>query len=120
MDILDSVSKWVALIALLLSVGNLLWAWISRPARDLGTRLDKHREETDEQIDEVTKRIEVTFEGLKTHDRRIQRVEDDLRHLPTKDDLQQLEVKVVAVKTELDSAMRVLVRIDDHLRGGKS
>ena len=119
MDI-DIAGKWVGLVALLLSIANLLWAWLSRPARDLGTRLDKHREETDEQIDEVTKRIEVTFEGLKTHDRRIQRVEDELRHLPTKEDIQQLEVKVVAVKTELDSATRVLVRIDDHLRGGKS
>lgn len=107
MDI-DSVAKWVGLIALLLSIGNLLWAWLSRPARDM----KEHVEQANERIDEM-------FEGLKGHDRRIQRVEDDLRHLPTKDDLQQLEVKVTAVKTELDMAVRVLTRIDDHLRSNK-
>ena len=119
MDILDSASKWVGLIALLLSVGNLLWAWISRPARDLGTRLDKHREETDEQLDKIGERIDDTFEGLKGHDRRIQRVEDDLRHLPTKKDLQEVELKVTAIKTELDIVAKVVSRIDDFLRGTK-
>lgn len=129
MDI-DFVAKWVGLVALLLSIGNLLWAWLSRPARDLSARLDKHREETDKQIDEVAKqadeqidgvarRIDETFEGLKGHDRRIQRVEDDLRHLPTKKDLQEVELKVTAIKTELDIVAKVVSRIDDFLRGTK-
>ena len=99
------ISQWGALLALLLSIGNLLWAWISRPARDVGKR-----------VDEVNERVEEVFEGLKGHDRRIQRVEDDLRHLPTKDDLNALTNTVTGVKTELDIVARVVTRIDEFLR----
>lgn len=104
-----TLSAWVSIVALLLSIGNLLWAWISRPARDVGAR-----------VDDANERIDEAFDGLKTHDRRIQRVEDDLRHLPTKADLQQVELKVAAIKTELDIVAKVVSRIDDFLRGTKS
>lgn len=103
---LDTASKWIGLLALLISIANLLWAWISRPARDVGARVDA----ANDRIDEVC-------EDQKNHDRRIQRVEDDLRHLPTKADLHTVETKVTAIKTELDIAMRMLSRIDDFLRG---
>lgn len=102
---LTTISQWVGILALLLSVGNLLWAWVSRPARDVGTRVDAANE-----------RIEEAFEGLKGHDRRIQRVEDDMRHLPTKDDLALLSNKLTGVKTELDIVARVVTRIDEFLR----
>lgn len=105
---LATVSQWVSILALLLSIANLLWAWISRPARDVGAR-----------VDEANERIEEAFDGLKGHDRRIQRVEDDLRHLPTKKDLQEVELKVTAIKTELDIVAKVVSRIDDFLRGTK-
>lgn len=116
---LATVSQWVSIVALLISIGNVLWAWFSRPARDLGTRLDQHRTETDKRFDETEMRIDTAYEGLKGHDRRIQRVEDDLRHFPTKDDLQELEVKVIAIKTELDIVAKVVGRIDDFLRSTK-
>lgn len=98
-------SQWVGIIALLLSIANLLWAWVSRPARDVGAR-----------VDEVDDRIDEAFEGLKGHDRRIQRVEDDVRNLPTKDDLHRVDTKVVSIKTELDIVARVVTRIDEFLR----
>lgn len=98
-------SKWVALIALLLSVGNLLWAWISRPASDLAKRVD----EVDDRIDDVC-------DDQKGHDRRIQRVEDELRHLPTKADLHEVMQKLTSLKTELDIIAKVVSRIDDFLR----
>lgn len=102
---LNTISQWGALVALGLSIGNLLWAWVSRPARDVGKR-----------VDDANDRIEEMFEGLKGHDRRIQRVEDDMRHLPTKEDLHALSTKVTGVKTELDIIARVVTRIDEFLR----
>lgn len=105
---LAAISQWISILALLLGIANLLWAWVSRPARDVGAR-----------VDEANERIDDAFEGLKGHDRRIQRVEDDLRHLPTKHDLHELELKITAIKTELDSIAKVVGRIDDFLRSQK-
>lgn len=117
--VLATFSQWVSIAALLLGIGNLLWAWISRPARDLGTRLDQHKAETEKCFDEAEKRFDLVAENFKGHDRRIQRVEDDLRHLPTKKDLQEVELKVTAIKTELDIVAKVVGRIDDFLRSTK-
>lgn len=117
--VLATFSQWVSIVALLLGIGNLLWAWISRPARDLGSRLDQHRTETEKCFEDAEKRFETVNENFKGHDRRIQRVEDDLRHLPTKKDLQEVELKVTAIKTELDIVAKVVGRIDDFLRSTK-
>ena len=103
---LTETNQLVALFALLLSIGNMLWAWISRPARVMGKRIDTFSTQVDEVGNE-----------LKHHDRRIQRVEDDIRHLPTKDDLQKIELKATAIKTELDLVARTVTRIDEYLRG---
>lgn len=103
--LLTSLNQWLSAAALLISIGNALWVWLSRPARD-----------THKRIDEANDRVDEAFEGLKGHDRRIQRVEDDLRHLPTKDDLGALSNKLTGVKTELDIVARVVTRIDEFLR----
>jgi hypothetical protein len=101
----DDWMKWLGLLSLILSIGNIVWAWISRPARDLGKRIDDVEDQT--------------LEELKKHDRRIQRVEDEMRHMPTKDDLQKVQQQNTAIKTELDIVARVVNRIDDFLRSGK-
>ena len=101
----ETTSKWVALLALLLSIGNLVWAWISQPARDVAKR-----------IDDVDDRVDKVCEDMKVHDRRIQRTEDDVRHLPTKDDLHSVTQTLSSVKTELDIVARVVTRLDDFLR----
>lgn len=109
-------SQWVAIIALLLGIGNVLWAWLSMPNRDTNKRID----EVDADLIKLNTKTEadvaVLTEGMKSHDRRIQRVEDDMRHLPTKDDLQAVSHKVTGIKTELDMAVKTLGRIDDFLR----
>lgn len=105
---LGAFNQWLSVIALLLSIGNGAWIWVSRPARDLGKR-----------IDDVSESVDDAFDGLKGHDRRIQRVEDDLRHLPTKADLHKIEMSQTSMKTELDTIARVVNRIDDFLRADR-
>lgn len=102
---LQTAQQWLSLIALLIGIINALWIWLSRPARD-----------TNKRIDEANREIAEVLEGMKGHDRRIQRVEDDLRHLPTKEDLSQVSHKLTAVKTELDIVARTVTRIDEFLR----
>ncbi len=104
-------NEWLATIAMGISVLNALWMWISRPARDVGDRLNSLAEESD-------LRHAQTLDDLKDHDRRIQRVEDGLKHLPTKDDLHRVADQVTRVKTELDQVARIVGRIDDFLRQG--
>ncbi len=98
-------------MALLFSLANSLWMWVSRPARDVGDSLLKLKTESDFRWAQAQ-------DDLKTHDRRIQAVEDGVRHLPTKDDLHRVAEQVARVETELDAIGRVVARIDDFLRQG--
>ena len=106
---LAAANQWVALIALLLSIANLLWAWISRPARDISARIDAVSTEMNQRGDRHR-------ENLKDHDRRIQRVEDQLPHLPTREDLHELGRTLTALQTQLAGMTSTVTRIDDFLR----
>ena len=106
---IGTVLQWLSVIALLISISNTLWFWVSRPARDTGARIDRLNEEINERADRHR-------EELKAHDRRIQRVEDNLPHLPTRDDINKLSHALTAMKTELDIVARTTNRIDEHLR----
>lgn len=113
---LAQINQWLSLFALGVTIANSLWIWLSRPARDTAKKIDDTNERVEELIAEQNARADRHREDLKAHDRRIQRVEDDLRHLPTKDDLSAVASSLTAVKTELDIVARVVTRIDDFLR----
>ncbi len=113
---LASATQWVSLAALLLSIGNMIWAWISRPARDMGHRIDQTDERVNELVADVNARADRHREDLKVHDRRIQKLENELVHLPTKDDLRALELSITGIRTELDIVARTVSRIDEFLR----
>ena len=114
---LQTAQQWASLIALIIGIGNAAWIWLSRPARDTNKRIDQVDERINTLNGEVNDRADRHREELKAHDRRIQRVEDDLRHLPTKDDIGKISHAVTAVKTELDIVARTTTRSDDFLRG---
>lgn len=113
---LAQIQAWLSIGALLIGIANALWIWLSRPARDANKRIDEANERVDELISLADERADRHREELKNHDRRIQRVEDEMRHLPTKDDLNRVGQSVTAMKTELDIVARTINRIDDFLR----
>lgn len=113
---LGTLNQWLSLVALVIGIANALWIWISRPARDTNKRIDDTNDRVDELIAAADKRADRHREDLKGHDRRIQKLEDTLPHMPTKDDLGGMEQKLTAVKTELDIVARTVTRIDDFLR----
>ena len=116
----ETISKWIALLALLLSIGNIVWAWISQPARDMGKRIDAVEQEAERNIEGLEQANDESFArlngALKEHDRRIQRVEDDMRHLPTKEDLHAVEKALAQVETKLTAISSTVTRVDDYLR----
>lgn len=105
----DSISEGVGLLALLLSIGNIGWAWISQPARDVSKRIDEVEQDAE-------RGQAASLASLKEHDRRIQRVEDDIRHLPIKDDLHALEKTLAQVEARLTAISNTVTRVDDFLR----
>lgn len=113
---IDQVDDWLSFFAMMVTIANSLWIWRMRPMRDTVKKIEDTNERVDELIAEQNARADRHREDLKLHDRRIQRVEDDLRHLPTKDDLGKVASSLTAVKTELDIVARVVTRIDDFLR----
>lgn len=107
MDI-ETLTRWLGALALLLGITNTVSIWLRNGARKLEAKLDE------------------LFSNLKAHDRRIQTVESEQRHMPTKEDLHELTVSITALagelktqSTELDSVSRTVRRIDDHLRNAK-
>lgn len=113
---IEAAKDYLNIVALLIGIGNALWIWLSRPARDTNKRIDATDEEVKVVKEQADDRADRHREELKQHDRRIQRIEDDLRHLPTKDDHNKLAHSLTALKTELDIVARTVSRIDDFLR----
>ncbi|MBY0393266.1 MAG: DUF2730 domain-containing protein [Novosphingobium sp.] len=113
---LTTLNQALSLVALAIGIANALWLWISRPARDTNKRIDDTNGKVEELEGALEQRIDRHREDLKEHDRRIQRLEDQLAHLPTKEDLHKVANQLTAVKTELDGIASAVRRIDDFLR----
>lgn len=67
--------------------------------------------------------LKAALETLVAHDRRIQRVEDELKHLPDKDGVNELKLAVVrlegtvkALDVQLGAVGRTVANIDGYLR----
>jgi len=101
LNVADTVGPWVAIIALLVAIANTVWVWLSQPGR-----VAKQRHET-------------VLENLKQHDRRIQALESDQKHLPTKDDLHELKEQFARLETEIETMGVTVRRIDDYLRSNR-
>lgn len=115
MDI-ESINRWLGSMALMIGIINALWLWLRSPMRRAEARID----EVEDEIEEEMKALRANDKG---HDRRIQTLEGEMKHRPTKDDLNAINIVVVEIEgkinantKELESIARTVRRIDDHLR----
>ena len=102
----ESVKDWIIGGAALLSAGNFVWTWLRashQPTTEAIEKLDACQDD---------------------HGRRIQSIESEMRHMPSKDDLQKVTVSLTAmlgrmdvIQTELAGTSRALRRMEDHIRG---
>lgn len=104
MDI-ELINRWLGSVAFLVSIISVAGVWIGAPGRKVAESLDK------------------VWEALKGHDRRIQALENEIKHLPTSDEFAELQVTVTRVEGDvkhlsgtLDRVDHVVGRIDDYLR----
>lgn len=101
----EIILRWLGAAGLLLSIINTSWVLIKTGGQETADELDRHE----------TK--------LTDHDRRIQALEGEQKHLVTKEDLTELRLQLSDLNGKLgrfDEAMesiaRTVRRIDDYLR----
>lgn len=108
----DLLSKWGALLGVLLGVMNGIWLFISRSAKPFNDKFEK--------IDAVIGKLDECDDG---HDRRIQTIEDKLAFLPSKDEVHKMQIAMAEMKGSLgivaksqEATERTVRRIDEYLR----
>jgi len=96
---------WLTMAALALGIGNSIWAVMTRGAVQTAGEVAEHDR------------------TLVDHDRRIQAVEGEIKHMPSKDKITELLVSLTEVRgkleafdSELSSVNRTVNRIEDYLR----
>ena len=100
--------EWLGLLALIISVSGAAYAWITARSKVNAEHL---------------KRVD---ESLKAHDRRIQTLESELEHRPSKDSHHQLELTmrelqgdVKLMAANIESVTRTTRRMEEFLMGEK-
>lgn len=102
--VFESLAGIFGMLALIVSISNTVWTWIRQGQSATSTRMAK-AEEAQDKLEE-----------------RIARLEGDYKHLPTKDDVNQISLKLGemagqqrAQDSELASVNRAVQRIETHL-----
>jgi MoxR-like ATPase len=112
----DLFVRSLGALAVAISLINSLLIWRSQPGRETSKRIDETNEKLEELVSAADARADRHREDLKIHDRRIQKLEDVLPHMPTKDDVHALDQKITKLETHLSSVGHTVNRIDDFLR----
>lgn len=101
----ELAAKWLGAVALVISILNTFWAYLTREARTA-----------------IARQGELTAKVI-SHDRRIQGLEHDIKHMPSREEIHQVkldiaEMRGVMAKIEesVSGMSRTVERIDDYLR----
>ncbi|QPT09861.1 DUF2730 family protein [Sphingomonas paucimobilis] len=110
------VWQLVAIASALLGIANLIWMWLAQM-----------RQPGEKAIQELQKLCQGLDSEGEAVARRVDRIESEMRHVPTKDDLHEVKNSITAmigqmkvVETEVAAATRTMRRIEDHMREEKA
>lgn len=113
---LGVIKDWLGLIAVMISVGVFVHSWLTSGSKTNATALAEQKKQTGAALEAHGKK-------LTDHDRRIQSVEAEMKHLPDKDTVLELKLAIAELKTtvavmgeSMGSIGRTVHRIDDYLR----
>lgn len=103
---MQNLMQWLGALALIVSIANTFWVWVTKAGADLLDKVEKLEDDHDEACS------------------RIQSIEGELKHLPSKDSVNALLVQLERVngklstqESELNSVGRTVRRIEDALVG---
>lgn len=101
----ENIREWLSLVAIAISLGGVIYSWFTARSSVNSARLDK----ADSQFAD--------------HLRRIQELENELKHMPAKDDVNDLKLAIAKLEgsvgrldESLGSVARTVHRVDDYLR----
>mgnify|MGYP001247775414 FL=1 len=112
---LEPVKEWLGVFALVISVGATLYAWLTSSSRVNA-----------EHLKGMGERLEACKETIAALERRTQTVEQELRHLPAKDDVNELKLSLAKLEgtigrldESLSGVNRSVRRVEDYLSSSK-
>ena len=101
---MDALKEWLGLAALAISVGGFIYAWLTSRSKDNSDHL---------------KAVDTT---LGDHALRIQAIEGEIKHLPAKDDVNDLKLALAQLggtvgrlDESLNGISRTVRRVEDFL-----
>ncbi|NOR63265.1 MAG: DUF2730 family protein [Rhodobacteraceae bacterium] len=105
----DLIKEWGGAIAVFLSIGGIIYAWL--------TRRSKENTETIKAMgEELSARLKVIEKKQVNYDRRIQHLEDNFKHLPTREQISELKVALAQVSTTVDNTNQTITRMETDIR----
>lgn len=114
MDI-AALMPWLLAANTLLSIGTIIYTVMTSGAKKTASDLEKHKSETEERWSGLDKIMD-------EHGSRIQSIEGEMKHLPDKDMVHQLQmtmkdiqIEMANVKAETQAAARTSRRVEEFL-----
>lgn len=112
----ETIAPWISLVLSFITLAGVIYGWFTSGEKQNAKDLTEHREKISDAFEAVGKSIDA-------HDRRIQAVESELKHLPDKDSVTELKLAMSKLEgtvgllgESLGSVQRTVLRIDDWLR----
>ena len=133
MIVLDEIAAWAAGILLFFNLGITIWNLVTSGSKKNGQKIDALEKSLKETLNDNAAKADERLDKLETRsgsqDKRIALVEQEMRHLPTKDQVSdlrnsitQLEGTIKEIGASLTATARTVANIDTYLRkdDGKS
>ncbi|ADZ70104.1 DUF2730 family protein [Polymorphum gilvum] len=105
---MQEIKEWLGAVATALSIGAIVYTWLTARSRANSDTINSHERK------------------LREHDRRLQKVENEVDHLPTKDDFNELSLKLERsngllgkIEAEYKGLHEAVRRIEKYLLSGK-
>lgn len=116
-------------VAAVLGGGLSIWTWLQSPSKANADAIKSNAAATTAALEAIEKAnadaLKTVVDKLTDHDRRIQTVEGEMRHLPSKDVAHELKVGLVelqgtvnAQNVQLEALGRLVSNMDNYLRKG--
>lgn len=112
---LDVVKEWSSLAATLISLGTMVYVFLTASAKKTATDLDRYKKSNGEKLDGL---LTVTA----SHASRLQALEQELEHLPNKAmvhdvqlTLKDIQIEMASLKALTEQATRTSQRVEGWL-----
>lgn len=115
---MEELMTFAARISPLISVGTVIYVWLTAGSKKTANELSAHKTAIGEQLHEIE-------EDLENHSSRIQAIEIGVHHLPDREmvhslqlTLKDIQIEMAAIKTAAEQSTRISRRMEDFLIDG--